>query len=296
MKAELIIEAPIMDRKMIWVKKINKPHFDHPFHYHPLCELVWVEKSYGKLIIGDYAGNFSEGELVFKNVELPHLWRCDAVFYKKKKNLGTKAVALFFPPSLIPNITDDQESISLYNDLLYKAARGLRIRGKTKEKAVMLIKKIEAAKGLEQLGLFMQVIDLLGRSKEFEYLASVGYKNMHNEQDMTRFNDVYTFVLKNFHDDITLHEVSQICNMSPNSFCRFFKNKTSKTFIRFLNEIRIGHACKLLQNDNYSVQEICYECGYNNPVNFFKFFKLITGKTPKEYRRHLRNMENEVEV
>ncbi|MCW3115454.1 MAG: transcriptional regulator, partial [Segetibacter sp.] len=54
MKPELIIDAPILNKKEIWVKKINKPHFDHPFHFHQLCELVWVEKSYGKLIIGDY--------------------------------------------------------------------------------------------------------------------------------------------------------------------------------------------------------------------------------------------------
>jgi AraC-like DNA-binding protein len=291
MKAELIIEAPIMDQKMIWVKKIHKPHFDHPFHYHQLCELVWLEKSYGKLIIGDYVGNFAEGELVMKSAELPHLWRCDAVFYKKKKELCTKATALFFPPALIPNITDNPESISLYRDLLHKSTRGLRFYGKTRERVIELIKKIQDRKGLEQMGIFLQIIDIVSKSREFEYLASVGYKNLHNEQDITRFNDVYQFVLKNFHDDITLNEVAQICNMSPNSFCRFFKNKTQKTFIRFLNEIRIGHACKLLQNDNYSVQEICYECGYNNPVNFFKFFKLIIGKTPKEYRRHLHQVE-----
>ena len=82
MKAELIIDAPIIDKKEIWIKNVNKQHFDHPFHFHQFCELVWVEKSFGKIIIGDYSVFFSEGELIIEGPELPHLWRCDYVFYK----------------------------------------------------------------------------------------------------------------------------------------------------------------------------------------------------------------------
>jgi AraC-like DNA-binding protein len=105
---------------------------------------------------------------------------------------------------------------------------------------------------------------------------------------MERFNDVYQFLLRNFSRDIMLEEVARICNMTPNAFCRYFKQKTQKTFTRFLNEIRIGHARKLLQNENYSIKDICYECGYNNPVNFFSFFKQITGQTPKAFRQNMK--------
>jgi YesN/AraC family two-component response regulator len=290
MKAELVVDAPIMGQKKIWVKKIYKPYFDHPFHYHQLCELVWLEKGHGKLIIGDYVGNFSEGELILKNAGLPHLWRCDAVFYEQQKELYTKATTTYFPPSLIPSITDDSESITRYNDLLNKAERGLRFYGKSKEQIIELIKKVAVTEGLEQFGYFFQIIDVIIKTEEFEFLASIGYKNSNNNQDMDRFNEVYQFLLKKFDSDIMLSEVAAICNMAPNSFCRYFKNRTQKTFVRFLNELRIGHACKLLQNENFSVQNICYECGYNNPVNFFKFFKLITNKTPNEYRQHIKKM------
>ncbi len=290
MKAELVVDAPIIGQKKIWVKKIYKPYFDHPFHYHHLCELVWLEKGYGKLIIGDYVGNFSEDELILKNAGLPHLWRCDSAFYKQQNNLFTKATTTYFPPSFIPSITDESECITCYNNLLNKAERGLRFYGKSREQIIELIRKVAATEGFDQLGYFLQVINIIIRTDEFEYLASVGYKNSNNNQDMDRFNEVYQFLLKNFDTDIMLSEVASICNMSPNSFCRYFKKRTQKTFIRFLNELRIGHACELLQNENYSVQNICYECGYNNPVNFFKFFRLITNKTPKEYRQHIKKI------
>lgn len=289
MKAELIVDAPIIDQKKIWVKKIKKPHFDHPFHFHPLCELTWIERGYGKLIIGDFVGNFSEDELIMENAGLPHLWKCDPDFYLEKSILSTKAVAVYFPHTLIPKLTDETDCLSLYNEILNNAERGIRFYGQTKKKLVTLIRKIITTDGLEQLGYFLQIIHIINRSNEFEYLASIGYKNNYNEQDMERFNEVYQFLLKNFTRNIMLSEVSAICNMTPNSFCRFFKIKTQKTFTRFLNELRIGHACKLLQDENNSVMNACYESGYNSPVNFFKFFKLITHKTPKEYRNHIKS-------
>lgn len=287
MKPELIIDAPILGEKKIWVKKIYKPYFDHPLHFHKLCELTWIEKGHGKLIIGDYVGNFSENELILSSPELPHLWTCDAAYYKKNSKLYTKAIGLYFPHEFIYNISDDTAATNKYQELMLKAERGMRFRDVTKAKAIIKLKELIKSNGLQQLGIFLQLVDILLRSNEFEYLASVNYKKSTNTNDMERFNEVYHFLLKNFHRDILLEEVAGICNMAPNSFCRFFKEKTQKTFTYFLNEIRVGHAKKLLQNNNYTIKDICYECGYNNPVNFFNFFKRMTNQTPKEYRERL---------
>ena len=291
MKAELIIDAPILDTKQIWIKKVIKPHFDHPFHFHQFCELVWIEKGYGKIIVGDYAGIFSEGELIIEGPELPHLWVSDDIYYKHKRNLYIKVYALYFPPNIVPDITEDSESIALFKRLLDKAQRGLRFYGETKKQIIELFQKMINSKGLQQMGYFLEVLHILNKTSEFEYLASVGYEHKFNSNlDLDRFNEVYQFLLTNFHLDIGLREVAQICNLTPTAFCRFFKTRSQKTFIRFLNEIRIGHACKLLQNDKYPIKDIYYECGYNNPVNFFKTFKLIVGKTPNEYRNHFNVM------
>jgi AraC-like DNA-binding protein len=287
MKPELIVDAPILGEKKIWVKKINKPYFDHPFHFHKLCELTWIEKSHGKLIIGDYVGNFSEGEIILASPELPHLWRCDLAYYKNNKNLFTKATGLYFPLELANKISDDGPGIHMYNELMQRAERGLRFFGKTRAVINGKMKELVDANGLLQLGIFLQVIDILSRSEEYEFLASVGYKRSPDINDIERFNEVYQFLLKNFQRDIMLEEVARICNMTPNSFCRFFKQKTQKTFTMFLNELRIGHAKKLLQNENYPVKDICYECGYNNPVHFFNLFKRIVKQTPAAFRQHL---------
>lgn len=293
MKPELIVDAPIIGKKKIWVKKIRKPHFDHPFHFHRLCELTWVKKGRGQLIIGDYVGNFAPGEVILVSPELPHLWKCDAVYYQGIEDMYTEAFGLYFPDALADMVSDDEPSVHLYNDLIQKSERGLRFWGDTKAIVTEKLKELVQSDGLLQLGIFLQMIDILARSEEYEVLASVGYKKSFNFNDVDRFNEVYQFLLKNFHRDISLDEVARICNMTPNSFCRFFKQKTQKTFTLFLNEIRVGHAKKLLQNKNLTIKDICYACGYNNPVNFFNFFKQIVKQTPKEFRDSIYKMNGE---
>ncbi len=107
-------------------------------------------------------------------------------------------------------------------------------------------------------------------------------------KDAGRFNDVYQFLMTNFHREIPLDEVSAVAKMSPTAFCRYFKTRTQKSFVSFLQEIRISHACKLLRRDDLSVMEVALESGYNNLVNFNKCFRNITSQSPSEYRKLMR--------
>lgn len=75
--------------------------------------------------------------------------------------------------------------------------------------------------------------------------------------------------------------------MNKQSFCRNFKSRTQKTFIEFLNEIRIAHACKLIAEGENHIAGIAYNCGYNSLSNFNRFFKEIKGISPKEYSKQI---------
>lgn len=292
MKPELIIDAPIEGQKKIWVKQVRKPRFDHPLHFHNLCELVWIEKGHGKLIIGDFIGSFEEGEVILKAPELPHLWKSDAVFYEKNTRLATHATSIYFPLDLIMHITDDVNNIRQYEDLMLRAQRGLRITGSSRREIIKQIINITKSSGFTQISFFLKTIDLLMTTNDCISLASVNYQRSTDDNDIQRFNSVYEHLLHNFYQVITLKEVADICNMSPNAFCRFFKKKTQKTFIQFLNEIRIGHACKLLADGDQTLKMICYACGYNNPVSFFSAFRQVKHMTPNGYRETFKHGQN----
>ncbi|MCH5719215.1 helix-turn-helix domain-containing protein [Niabella hibiscisoli] len=145
---------------------------------------------------------------------------------------------------------------------------------------------------LKKIITFLELVHLLSNSKEYTYLASVSYKNLYDEKDTNRINKVYQYMMQNFQREISLHDVASLCNMTSNAFCRYFKSRTQKSVIEFLNELRIGHASKLLQSDIYSISDVCYECGYNSIANFNKFFKAIHKITPSEYRKKVLAAKN----
>ena len=220
---------------------------------------------------------------------LPHIWLNDEVFQQDVKDNNVKSTVIYFPPDFLLNLTDEQNIISPTAELIKRSARGLRFYGETNQKVTKILSGISQKEGFKKIIHFLQAIELLSTSSEFAYLASFSFKNLYDEKDAKRINDVYQFLMLNFQRDITLKEVADLCHMTTNSFCRFLKNRTQKSFTQFVNELRVGHACKLLQDEKNSVAEVCYLSGYNNLTNFNKFFKLITGKKPFEYKKQLKS-------
>ena len=98
--------------------------------------------------------------------------------------------------------------------------------------------------------------------------------------------DIFEFTLQNFDNTITLNQVADVANMTPNAFCRYFKQRTNKTYINFLLDIRIGNACKLLsKKTDLSIAEVSYKSGFNNLTNFNRKFRSIKGITPSAFRK-----------
>lgn len=284
MKASLLVDAPILDKKQIWVKKVNKPYFDHDYHFHKTEEICWIEEGYGNIIVGDYLGRFQKNDFLIFGMGLPHILRCDQSFHLTNSKKRTIAHSVYFTESHILSLTDDPSMLHILKQYLNKTERGYQLNGKQKTLAIELFKKVIQSTKFEQLGHFLLLLEYLHSCKKSLPLASSNYQLHPSETDMKRFTEVYDYLLKNFHQHISLKEVAAVCSMTTNAFCRFFKTKTQKTFVQFLTEIRIGHACTLLQNENLPIKNLCYECGFNNPVIFHRAFKKITGKTPKLFR------------
>jgi AraC-like DNA-binding protein len=287
MKPQLI-DINLSGKKTIQIKKLNTSYLTSPLHFHHLCELVWIEKSYGKRIVGDHIDNFEEGDLVLMGPNLPHIWQNDEIFQREIKDSNVKSTVIYFPSDFLLNLTDEQNILDPTADLIKRSARGLRFYGETNKRVTKILSGISQKEGFKKIIHFLQAIELLSVSQEFAYLASLSFRNIYDEKDTKRISDVYQFLMLNFQRDIKLKEVADLCNMTTNSFCRFFKSRTQKSFTQFTNELRVGHACKLLQHEKNSVADVCYQCGYNNLTNFNKFFKLITGKKPSEYKNQMK--------
>jgi len=284
MKASLLVDAPILDKRQLWIKKIDKTHFDHDFHFHKTCELLWIVEGRGTFIAGDHIGKFEKDDLFMLGTGLPHIYKSAKEYHAPDSNLRTVAIAIYFTEEFLAGMSDAASFMSEAGDMLRRSERGFRLTGETRQRMVDLFRSIEHLNGIGLMAGFLSMLHIALQSNEYQPLASAAYKVRPPKREMDRFVDVYDYILKNFQGSITLTKAASICGMSENAFCRFFKSRTQRTLTQFVNEIRISHACSLLREESEPLKNIYRQCGYNNAVFFHRSFKRITGLTPKQYQ------------
>ena len=264
------------------------PYFLRIWHYHPELELSYLKKSTGTRFIGDSIERFKQGDVVLIGEKLPHMWLNDEKYFSKTKKLQAEAIAIHFKKDFLGIAFFESKELRHIKSLLERSKYGLKFN----TISLGLLEKIESLlelKGYQKLMLFIDVLSDLANHEDVTPLASKGYLNIFREGSNKVMYKTHEYIFKNFNRNISLEEVASIANMSPSSFSRSFKRVNRKTFKEYVNEVRIGYACRLLDENNYHIARVSRESGYNNISNFNRQFKKITGRTPTDYMKQHNN-------
>ncbi|WP_162339415.1 AraC family transcriptional regulator [Cyclobacterium salsum] len=278
-------KSRIPEQNAFVVKELVAPYFDKNWHFHPEYQLFWVKKGRGTRFVGDDMRAFKENDLVFTGPNLPHLWRNDLEYFEKGSPLETQGIVVYFPEDFIGEDLMAKEEFEELKVLLEKAAMGLEVVGRTNQEVRPLLEALVRKKGLGRIIGLLEILQRLARSTEISTIVNAGYMNTNKESEKDRMSKVYAFVMDHFQRSVKLEEVADLINMSSSSFSRYFKSRMNKSFSDFLSEVRIGHACKLLQRENMNISEISYECGFQTLSNFNKQFKERMKMTPMSYKK-----------
>ena len=260
------------------------PHLYNRWHYHSELELLYVIKSNGTRFVGDIIQPFFAGDMVLVGSNVPHFWQNDEQYFQGRTDISAEAILLQFVDDFVGDAFQLPEMLHI-KKLFSRALHGLQFTGTTRDKAADLLWSMAEDNGKNKIIELMQLLDLLAKSEEYRKLSDLSYQLQLPVRSSERIQMVCEYLLQNYKQPIALSEVARVANMTEKAFCRFFKNSTLKTFVQFVTELRISHACKLLLEGELSVTEICFEAGFNNLSNFNRIFKRNTGQTPKEYRR-----------
>ncbi len=261
------------------------PYFYNHWHFHPEVELLHIQKGTGIQFVGDSIERFKKDDVLLLGANLPHLWRCDDQYFQKSKTLKAQATVVHFREDFWGEIFLELPENKKLKLLLEKAKRGVRITGSTKQFVMQQLELMLHAKETERIVLLLQILYRLAQSKQVKQISSVGFASQLEQKSTDKINAIYAYTLAHFKEKISLKKIAEESNISPNSFCRYFKVHTRKTYSNFLHELRVGHASKLLIENRLSISQICYESGFNNITNFYKTFKRFTGQTPFEYQK-----------
>jgi AraC-like DNA-binding protein len=281
-----LLKIPKEDEHSFSVRYDIVSFFYNKWHYHPELELVYIIEATGRQFIGDSIHHFKNNDLILIGANLPHLWRCDEKFLVKGSRLKVEAIIIHFLPECFgPGFFKLPENNSLLN-LFQKAQMGVRIKDEAGIAVGNLMRQLVTAKNSERIILLLQILHTIAESEQTKPICSEGLTFQYSASEAERLNTIYQYILNNFSKEISLEQIAKVAHLTPNGFCRYFKSRIKKTFSRFLIEVRIGHACKLLAESDKPVADICYECGFNNFSNFNRHFKHIARRTPLNHRKY----------
>ena len=252
------------------------------WHFHPELELIYINKGQGKTHIGNHLSYFNNSQLILIGSNLPHNGFTDRLTAN-----GTETTIQFKSNFLGDDFLQVPEMSNIVS-LFERAKKGIRYKVETKQKIGPKIEKLLEHTGLKRVLKFLEILDYLATTEDYTLLNADGFAFEAEAQDSSKVDIIFKYVNKNFQNHISLDEIADEVSMTVPAFCRYFKKVTGKTFTQLVNEYRVVHATKLLNESQMSIADVCFECGFNNFSHFNKQFNEITGKSASNYRKEIK--------
>ncbi|WP_372647965.1 AraC family transcriptional regulator [Draconibacterium sp.] len=270
-------------KSVVKVKVQEKKDFTYPWHFHSEYEIVYVLEGIGTRFVADNIEEFSSGDFVLIASNLPHFWKSDTSLYKEDSTKRLKYIVIQFPNEFFQEAMADYPEFYKVKELLKRSGRGISFTKEFADKARKKVLKVARSDGFDRLSYMLQLLQFMAKSTEYRLLAGEYYQLEKHDFTSSRLTKVMHYLNTNYLKKVELKDVASVANMHPSAFCRYFKESSGKSLSEFVNEIRIGYACRLLLEGKMTVSQICFESGFNNLSNFNRAFKKNTGYTPTSY-------------
>ncbi len=268
------------DQHSIKVQIDQGPHFYDKLHYHQEVQVTAIVRGTGIVYGGNNMHAFGPGDIIVFGAQIPHLFKNGAAYYSDDSP-GVLSHSLFFDKETFGGGLFQITEMRKISRLLDNATRGIALTD------ALLSEKIATAISLRDEDLVIALLDILRSIEQssYTYINSELYNLSLDDTVGNRLNEILAFTFNHIDQKIHIEEAAQKANLSKSQFSRYFKMHTSKSYVQFLNEVRVENACTLLLEKKDNIASICYEVGFNNVSNFNRIFKKVKGLSPKAYRK-----------
>ncbi len=255
--------------------------FYNKLHQHEEIQMSFILSGEGSLIVGDTITNYKTGDILVFGSRVPHVLKSAASYIK------SHMVSIFFTEESFGKgffaLSEFDDLSIFFNEIPY----GIKILSNQEALRELFLALATNKNRLNRFVIFLQILKLISTA-DSETISSTITKKNYTDNEGKRIAVVFELVMNDFFRDISLSEVANVANMTPNAFCRYFKQRTNKTFFQFLTEVRIENSCNILSKDqDMSIAEASYASGFKNLSNFNRKFKKIKGVTPSGFRKNL---------
>jgi AraC-like DNA-binding protein len=274
--------TPLSNHDCLVIMDRMKDTFTYPLHTHEEFELEFIENAKGALrIVGDSIERIDQYELcLIGNENLEHRWADGGNTLKDVHEITIQ----FHKDLFLESLLNKKQFYSLAM-MFENAKKGIVFSQPIIQKVRNRIVGLTSNKN--EFGSIIEFINILHELSldpdSYTLITNASEKNSElNENKL--IHKIITYLESNLNQEIRLSEVANLVTMTEISFSRFIKKTTGKSFIVYLNDLRLSVACRLLVDSKKTVSEIIFECGFNNASHFNRLFKKRKGMTPKEFR------------
>jgi YesN/AraC family two-component response regulator len=277
---------PVPKESTIVVQESILPHYYNHLHRHREVQIEWVVEGSGILIAGNYMQRFESGEVYIIGANQSHIFKSDESYFNAAEPKQVHSVSIFFDPIhlsqnifSLPEMTGIRKFVSgLHN--------GFQLQEGENEIIKTTIKEVMQHRESQRVAAFISLLHHFSTTKELKPLATSNSEHRISEVEGIRMDRIFQYLVGHYKSHISLAEISEIANLTPQAFCRYFKKHTDKTFVSFLNEVRINEACKIIVSGKFDgFSDVSYQTGFDNVTNFNRVFKKTVGLSPREYQK-----------
>ncbi|EZH71393.1 cupin [Aquimarina atlantica] len=280
MKA-LPFKIPKSSTDTLIVQEDKEVVFYDKFHQHEEIQISIIISGEGSLIVGDTITDYKPNDILIFGSNVPH------VLKSASSPVESYMISLFFTKESFGNLFFKLPEFNDLSGFFRNSVYGIRVLSKKEKLKKQFLKIVEKKEKLDRFTIFLKILKILKTSKT-ETISSFISKRAYTDNEGKRMAKVFQVVMDEFNRDFSLKEVADLANMTPNAFCRYFKQRTNKTFFQFLIEVRIENACRLISRElDITISEVSYRSGFKNLSNFNRKFKEIKGMTPSDYKKRL---------
>ncbi|WP_374957772.1 helix-turn-helix domain-containing protein [Gilvibacter sp.] len=270
---------PKSETASITVQHDRELQFYKHLHQHPETQLSLIINGSGTLFCGNTLIPFAPYSLICVRGRQPHLFRCEPI-----KGQVFERISVFFLEEWLASICEVTPEISSLQNSFKSESSGWYLS----DIDLGIFNQFEALSQAKSAARFQQFIALLAAlsNQKIQTISELGQPKNYRGEDSDRMSKIIEYTMNHYREPIYIEQVADKIALTPSSFCKYFKKRTGKSYVQFLNEIRCEAASNLLIQDlEMEMPAIAERCGYNSIANFNRQFKKYQGSSPSAYRK-----------
>ncbi|MBU9610816.1 AraC family transcriptional regulator [Burkholderia multivorans] len=255
------------------------------WHRHPEYELTLTLNSRGRRFIGDHVARYADEDLVLVPPNLPHTWSSNA---RIDPDAPEVALVVWFDGDWVRRLADCCAEYVPLRSLLRRAAPGLRFDTETARAMRARLPRLLDPSPRVRLAAALDTLADLAEAGGEPLATAQAYERHDGDADAPeaeRLDRVLDAIDRHFHEPLRIGALAAVAHLSERTLQRMFVRHLGESVGRYVQRLRIAHACRHLVATDWPIATVAARCGIPNPANFNRQFLAARGMTPGAYRQ-----------